>query len=58
MREGLSDGPRRPRFTAFYFTETGTVPAQWKDLGVGLSRGSVPFKLIPLTQRLASDLPA
>jgi len=57
VREAYLTDLVAPRFTAFYFTETGTVPAQWKDLGVGLSRGSVPFKLIPLTQRLASDLP-
>jgi 3-(3-hydroxy-phenyl)propionate hydroxylase len=57
VREAYLTDLVAPRFTAFYFTENGTVPAEWKDLGAGLSRGPVPFQLIPLTQRLASDLP-
>lgn len=46
-----------PRFTAFYFTEDGTVPAELQALESQLSSRAVPFKLIPLTRHLASDAP-
>ena len=46
-----------PRFTAFYFTEDGTVPDELKALTGSLSASPVPFALIPLTPHLAPDAP-
>ena len=46
-----------PRFTAFYFSEDGTIPDELKALESSLAGSSVPFQLIALTRHLASDAP-
>jgi 3-(3-hydroxy-phenyl)propionate hydroxylase len=40
------------RFTAFYFTEAGVIPEELMALDGELSRGPMPFKLIPVTRHL------
>ena len=56
-RDGYLTDLVTPQFTAFYFTEDGTIPVELKALESKLSRSSVPFKLIPLTRHLVSDEP-
>lgn len=46
-----------PRFTAFLFTEDGTVPDDLRAMADDLARGPVPFRLIPLTRHLAAEAP-
>jgi 3-(3-hydroxy-phenyl)propionate hydroxylase len=46
-----------PRFTAFYFSEDGTVPDELKALAASLSAGPMPFALVPLTPHLVPDAP-
>ncbi len=42
-----------PRFTALYFAEDGAVPGELAALERDLAQRKVPFKLIPVTTRLA-----
>lgn len=46
-----------PRFTAFYFSEDGTIPDELKALESSLTGNRVPFELIALTRHLASNAP-
>ena len=57
VREAYLTDLVAPRFTAFYFTEDGTVPAEWKDLGAGLSRVPCRSSLFPSPGPLLRDLP-
>ena len=45
-----------PRFTAFYFSEEGVVPAELDAAERSLTELRVPFKLIPVTRRLMLDM--
>ena len=57
VREAHLTDLAAPRFTAFYFSEDGSVPDELKALAGRLSDGSVPFALVPLTPHLAQDVP-
>jgi 3-(3-hydroxy-phenyl)propionate hydroxylase len=45
-----------PRFTAFYFSEDGHVPAELARLEDDYYGKKVPFALVPVTQHMHSDI--
>lgn len=42
----------QPCFTAFYFTEEPTLPADLRGLAATLAQREIPFKLVPVTRHL------
>ena len=53
-REGHLTDLLGPRFTAFYFSEDGALPAELRALERTMQARQVPFRVVPLTRRLAS----
>ncbi|WP_322031232.1 FAD-dependent oxidoreductase [Paraburkholderia sp. J76] len=56
-REGHVTDLIGPCFTAFYFSEDGATPAPIAALEATLAARSLPFALVPLSQRSPADAP-
>jgi 3-(3-hydroxy-phenyl)propionate hydroxylase len=51
-REGHLTDLVQPCFTAFYFAEEPTLPADLRGLAATLAQREIPFKLVPVTRHL------